>query len=215
MDSDYSSPAAQYFEDRSLVLSGTREARDEAILWLSFRETEGTVDLAVYDAKVGEYTHQFKGSTGRDMTAFMSAVESDYDTKIPAEYAKTVSKFLELKDKSFGLSVYLDDPSDISSCGQCGDSRPDQIEAFYFPPLTSKDSDSSVGVDLSYGCYGRKEFTGAASNREDISEMIDILEDAIDRAESEAVKDEIDEFLLRLVAALPENNACAGFGGGK
>lgn len=212
MDSDYSTPAAKYFDDQSLVLSGTREARDEAILWLSFRETEGTVDFAVYDAKVKEYTYQFRGDRDEDVFAFVKDVEDAYGTNVPATYAASVQKFLDLRDNAFGLSLTLSEPS--GSCGQCGDSRADSIEAFYFPPLTP-DAPASVGVDMSYGCYDRKTFTGPAVTKDDIAEAVDILEDAIDRAESENTKDEIDDFLIRLVAAFPEKQACAGFGGGK
>lgn len=212
MDSDCNTPAAKYFDDKSLVLSGTREARDEAILWLSFRETEGTVDFAVYDAKAKEYTYQFKGDRDEDVFAFVKDVEDAYGTKVPATYAASVQKFLDLRDESFGLSLTLSESN--GACGACGDSRPDSIEAFYFPPLTA-DAPASVGVDMSYGCYDRETFMSPAVTVDDVSDAVAILENAIDRAESENAKDEIDDFLKRLVAALPENNACAGFGGGK
>lgn len=212
MDSDETTPAAKYFQDQSLVLSGTREARDEAILWLSFRETEGTVDFAVYDAKAKKYTYKFQGDSNEDVFAFVKDVEDSYGTKVPAEYAKSVQKFLDLRDKSLGLSLTLFEPT--GSCGQCGDNRPDSLEAFYFPPLSS-DAPASLGIDLSYGCFDRKTFTGQVRTIDDIAEAVDILEDAIDRADTEAAKDEIDDFLRNLVATLPENNACAGFGGGK
>jgi hypothetical protein len=211
MDSDNTTPAARYFVDRSLVLSGTRENRDEAILWLSFRETEGTVFLAVYDDTTKTYTHEFKGETPEAVNAFLTAVEDAYDTTVPVVYAKTVSAFLRLRDKAFGLSLTLEDPAQITTCDQCGDYRGDSIEAFYFPPL-SPGQPASVAVDLRYGCYGSKVTAVPAETLSDIDEVIDIIEDGLKRADNDATEQELDAFLLRLVKTLPMDSSCAGFG---
>lgn len=212
MDSDSATPAAQYFVDRSLVLSGTRADRDEVILWLSFRPSEGTVNLAVYDDMRKAYTFQFNGTTPEDVKTFIHQIETRYDTDVPAVYANTVSKFLDLKYKSFGLCERLNSSEDLIACDQCGDYGDDGIEAFYFPPL-KPGKPASVAVYLHYGCYSSETFAGPAHSFDDIERAIEIIEDAIDRADNEDVEQELEAFRMRLIEEFPPlTPIAAGFG---
>lgn len=202
MDSDSTTPAALYFQDESFILAGTwREP--EAILWLSFAESVQHVNLSVYGYGEQIYTHDFKGSTPEDAQAFFAEVESDYEVKLPSQYVETVSTFLSLKDKAFGLHASLDESS--SHCDTCNDSNRSELEAFYFPPL-NEGEDASLAVDWRFGCYNSEVLAGDVSDKDFVKKVRSVLRTAMEKTKLEAEVNQIQGFLNKLAEAASGRN---------
>jgi len=199
MDSDTATPAALYFEDESFTLAG--EGHEiEAILWLSFYETDASVNFAVYNYLMAEYTHDFKGSTAEDVQEFIAGIEAEYSVQIPALYGEKVSKFLSLKDKAFGVRTMLDKKS--TYCEGCSDTNSNDLEAFYFPPLNAEET-ASLAVHWNFGCYGGEILAGGTEDKVFVRKVRKMLRNAIDTAQVKSAADEVQDFLDKLAKVAP------------
>lgn len=201
MDSDFSSPAALYFNDDSFVVRESADRREEAILWLSFSEVWGDLNFSVYDPKVGAYTHTFTGSSATDVNVFIAQVEQDYIVTIPNSFRVPVQTFLALKDESFGIHSNLMGQDEESYCEQCGDYGSDQLEAFYFPAIPAV-GPASVGLYWRQGCYTSYHVAGGVDDPEVVEKMLDLLDRAATSASSKSEKREIKGFRNDLKAVL-------------
>lgn len=201
MDSDFSSPAARYFEDNSFVVRGDADRTQEAILWLSFSEVWGDLNLSVYDPKAGGDTHTFTGNSATDVNVFIDKVEHDYKVTIPNSFRTPVHTFLALKDESFGIHVNLMGQDEDSYCEQCGDYGSDQLEAFYFPAIPAV-GPASVGLYWRQGCYTSYQVAGGVDDSEVTDKMFDLLERAVASASKKSEKREIKGFRNDLKAVL-------------
>jgi hypothetical protein len=194
MDQDDVTPAALYFEDDSFVLAGTY--RDsEAMLWLSFYETDPSVNFAVYDYLQSKYTYEFKGNSPEDVQPFIQAIEKAYGVKIPSTYASRVEKFMALKDEAFGLDVSLD--KERVYCDSCGDMNGSDLKAFYFPPLNDGEA-GSLAYHWNYGCFGGQAAYGTLDDEEVLDEVRICLARAANDAEDRSAAREVKEFLSKL-----------------
>lgn len=201
MDSDHYTAAAGHFQDDSFEVRKGEDRYGDAILWLSFRPSEGTMNMAVYDGAAKAYSHQLSSTDAGAVAGFIAAVEADYGVKVPRRFKKLSVDFLTLVGDSFGVDedVYLE----AHDCELCG-SDYGKIEAFYFPPLTPGGA-ASLGVVDTYGCFGGESVFGDPADPDVADAAMEILDWAVKNGDDRSAVDAVKAFRTQLKAVLAES----------
>lgn len=195
MDSDHYSAFALHFRDDSFEVRKGEDRYDDAILWLSFRPIEGSLNMAVYDGAAKRYSHEFSSTRPQDVAGFIAQVEADFGVKVPRHFRKLSEEFLIHAAGSFGVSE--DVRLEAYDCEYCGYDY-GSIEAFYFPPLKPGDP-ASIGVSDSYGCYDSLQVFGDPADPDVLKEALSILDGGIRFGDDAAAVELVKNFRAQLL----------------